>query len=186
MMPCFSVCRIRPGRRAGGTDVRLDDDSNFQGMGLMGLDFWYLPGELKEGYKQRSGRRKPKPFHLFSTGYTGGGYYRLIGNRAAVRLTAPGPDGALASARIELMGEGFQETAVRCWLERAIVEGKASPALARLYSEVSRHHLFYRYVGANSAAQLHELRMLTDRGDSLYRGYLRLLATAALMQKEAE
>jgi hypothetical protein len=159
-------------------------------MGLMGLDFWFLPGEKKLGWEQRSRRRKLKPFHLFAAENLDcgdrAGYWRLVGNRAAVRFTTPGPEGALAGARLELMGEGFQETAVRCWLERAIVEGKVSPRLARLYGAVNRHHLFYRYVGASSAAQLHALRMLTDRGDSFYRGYLRMLALAALAQKEVE
>jgi hypothetical protein len=168
-------------------DVRLDDDCHFAGMGMMGLDFWYLPGELKLGWKERSRRRKPKPFHLFSSEYLGGNaYWRLEGGTTTRRFTAPGPEGALASARLELLAEGFQETAVRCWVERKIVEGGVRPTLVRLYSEVKRHHLHYRYRGAHWGTSLHDLRLLTDRGDSFYRGYLRLLALAALVQEETQ
>jgi len=53
---------------------------------------------------------------------------------------APGPDGAVATARLEMMREGIQECEARIFIEEALLDegnrGKLAEALARRCREV--------------------------------------------------
>jgi hypothetical protein len=92
-----------------------------RGFGRMGADFWPV-------LKDRRGRK---------VGGLGERYpYASWRNLDIfVALLAPGPDGAVSTARYEMMREGVQECEARIFIERAIVEKKISGELLRRCQE---------------------------------------------------
>ena len=83
-----------------------------RGFGRMGADFWPV-------LKDRRGR---------TVGGLGERYPHASWRNLDifVSLLAPGPDGAVATARYEMMREGVQECEARIFIERAIVDKKIS------------------------------------------------------------
>jgi hypothetical protein len=88
-----------------------------RGVGRMGADFWPV---LKDGRGRKVGTLSNRwPF--------------VDWRNLTIKTTllAPGPDGAVATARLEMLREGVQESEARIFIEQAMESDKLPPALAK-------------------------------------------------------
>ena len=95
-----------------------------RGYGKIGLDYWPLPAE--------PGKKGPRT--LWAGPYPGLSYCRLDRGQPH-SLTVPGPKGALATVRLEMLAEGAQEAEARIAVERA-GKAKNSDVLTARYDMV--------------------------------------------------
>jgi hypothetical protein len=91
-----------------------------RGFSRCGLDFWPVVWPTdKPAPENRKWRPQPRPFIGWRPLYPQSGVDRLYRSLTA-SVTVPGPDGALATARFEMLREGIQETEARVTLEKAL------------------------------------------------------------------
>jgi hypothetical protein len=107
----------------------------YRGVARLGFDFWDLPGTIAN-----SGRDP------FRRGFNVAGRYPLsswgsLSLGACVHhLVVPGPDGAVATVRFEMLREGLQESEARIFIEKALcdeaVRGRLSADLLKRAEKV--------------------------------------------------
>jgi hypothetical protein len=90
-----------------------------RGYGKIGLDYWPLPAE-----PGKKGTRT-----LFAGPYPGLNYCRLDRGQPH-SITVPGPKGALATIRLEMLAEGAQEAEARIAIEAAVKAKRLDAAKA--------------------------------------------------------
>jgi hypothetical protein len=91
--------------------------SDQRGIGRLGADFWPV---------LRDGRGNA---YSISARYPKTSWAQLNLSSAALYILAPGPDGALATARFEMLREGLQEAEARVVIEKALTDPAAKTRL---------------------------------------------------------
>ena len=92
-----------------------------RGFGRFGADFWPVREDARVGIHGGWGA-------LVSDGRFPKSSWRNLNVRLS--FLAPGPDGALATARYEMLREGVQECEARIVIDEALLEGRITGALA--------------------------------------------------------
>jgi len=107
---------------AGGDATRYW--SGTCGFGRLGADFWPVI-EDGQGRKERVITRYPDE----------SSWGQLTLDYSNPALLAPGPDGAVATARLELLREGLQQAEARVFLEKALVDPRQRARLGAPLAE---------------------------------------------------
>ena len=95
--------------------AELNIAGNQRGIGHLGADFWSV-------VKDRNGRRQGRIYRRYPEAW-------WRSNDVCTSLLAPGPDGAVATVRYEMMREGVQECEARISVERALTDAKLKAKL---------------------------------------------------------
>ncbi|MHC4917218.1 MAG: glycoside hydrolase domain-containing protein [Planctomycetota bacterium] len=93
--------------------------ANCSGLGRTGADFW----SVVKGRKNKA--------TTINARYPQSNQNQLNMSNGTEALLVPGPDGALTSARFEVLREGLYACEARIQIERAILDGKLDAALAK-------------------------------------------------------
>ena len=88
-----------------------------RGFGRLGADFWPVTKSVRSGRGIARGRARP----------ICGRYTEALGGGMALtyvvyHVLSPGPDGALATDRFEMLREGLQEAEARIFIEKALLD----------------------------------------------------------------
>jgi hypothetical protein len=113
-----TVGDIRTGSPLGQYRVALEgmNAAGIHGFGRMGADFWnVLTG------KDTRNTYTGDIFNILGR-YPESSWAQLYLGNSTPYVLAPGPDGALATVRFEMIREGAQETECRIFLEKALVD----------------------------------------------------------------
>jgi hypothetical protein len=119
---CQAVIDLRPfGRRAALYMAPEEGMNVTRGLGPIGLDFWNVRGE-KLGPRQGDGGCEP--------------YVGNVGmGQTTCALLAPGPEGPVPTARLEVFREGLQQCEARLGIELALstpeLKARLSPDLVK-------------------------------------------------------
>ena len=114
-----------------------------RGMGRIGADFWPV-------VKDNRGRRRGRVWDRFPES-------RWMNLNICNALLAPGPDGPVATTRLEAFREGVQECEARIAIERALVDPKASARLGAPLAKRCRETLDERMMVLWNSLSSHQL-----------------------------
>jgi hypothetical protein len=112
------------------------------GLGRIGADFWPVPngGMTEEGRRESQGVQGHRGSVTITARYPEADWDQLNINTSTEALLAAGPEGALTTARFELIREGVQDCEARIFIEKvldsAAQRGKLGDDLARRSQEV--------------------------------------------------
>jgi hypothetical protein len=105
------------------------------GLGHTGADFWQvLTPPDKEGWKKAGW--KNKRYNSVVARFPEADWNQLNMDCGTEEILAPGPQGAMSTARFENLREGVQECEARIFIEKAIVGGRLDAALAQKCKDV--------------------------------------------------
>ena len=117
--------------------------SGLDGLGHTGADFWQVLEPPKDGRNWQSHGWSNKHTASICSRFPATDWNQLGMDNGLEELFAPGPQGAISTARFENFREGVQECEARIFIEKAIVGGKLDTALAQKCKDVldERQHL---------------------------------------------
>jgi len=136
--------------------------AGIRGVGRVGADFWPV-------IKDRRGRTAD-----ILGRYPESGWGQLNLRNAFAHILAPGPDGAIATARFEMLREGVQEAEARIVIERVLTDPAARAKLGeervRRFQDLldQRTRDIRRAKTASDVAWLWYASVIEERSDRLY------------------
>jgi hypothetical protein len=97
----------------------------------------------------------------------------------------PGPDGAMATAMLELLAQGVQEAEIRCYVEKMLAAGTAPGAFTDFYEGIQRYDAVFNTGNGNLMTDP-AVQKPSARGGLTHRGYGCLLSLASALQESAD